>query len=216
RLHSPRFAGACCGAFPGGLLAWWVAPPGRGCIAAACTASINNTGAGEARLIPAQLPAPTTTTSAGDGPGRWRAGPSAAAPAKVRGGGVGGRRPGFGDMDVAEKPPWTGSRRPGRGPPTPPPPRQPPAKAEGRAPRPVIMAPAGPAWAPAVCVWIRHGRPPAPILGLLLLLLRRPRRLHPLHRQMGGQPRARRLRGRRHAGPLVWHPHLRPARLGRP
>src|SRR5690606_33379352 len=72
-------------------------------------------------------------TSAGDGPGRWRAGPSAAAPAKVRGGGVGGRRPGFGDMDVAEKPPWTGSRRPGRGPPTPPPPRQPPATAEGPA-----------------------------------------------------------------------------------
>src|SRR5690606_6948931 len=23
------FAGACCGAFPGGLLAWWVAPPRR-------------------------------------------------------------------------------------------------------------------------------------------------------------------------------------------
>src|SRR5690606_9884877 len=129
RLHSPRFAGACCGAFPGGLLAWWVAPPGRGCIAAACTASINNTGAGEARLIPAQLPAPTTTTSAGDGPGRWRAGPSAAAPAKVRGGGAGGRRPGFGDMDVAEKPPWTGSRPPGPGPPTPPPPRLHPANA---------------------------------------------------------------------------------------
>src|SRR5690606_10288607 len=43
----------------------------------------------------------------------------------------GGRRPGFGDTDVAEKPTWTYSRRPGRGPPTPPPPRQPPAKAEG-------------------------------------------------------------------------------------
>src|SRR5690606_19156785 len=57
----------------------------------------------------------------------------AAAPAMVRGGGVGGRRPGFGDMDVAEKPPWTGSRRPGRGPPTPPPPTQPPATAEGPA-----------------------------------------------------------------------------------
>src|SRR5690606_31776389 len=72
-------------------------------------------------------------TSAGDGPGRWGGGPSAAAPAMVRGGGVGGRRPGFGDTDVAEKPPWTGSRRPGRGPPTPPPPRQPPATAEGPA-----------------------------------------------------------------------------------
>src|SRR5690606_16045627 len=72
-------------------------------------------------------------TSAGDGPGRWRAGPSAAAPAMVRGGGVGGRRPGFGDTDVAEKPTWTYSRRPGRGPPTPPPPRQLPATAEGPA-----------------------------------------------------------------------------------
>src|SRR5690606_25566329 len=82
---------------------------------------------------PAQLPARPTTTSAGDGPGRWRGGPSAAAPARVRGGGVGGRRPGFGDTDVAEKPPWQGSRRPGRGPPTPPPPRQPPATAEGPA-----------------------------------------------------------------------------------
>src|SRR5690554_5758742 len=80
---------------------------------------------------PALSPAHPTTTSASDGPGRWSGGPSAAAPAKLRGGGVGGRRPGFGDTDVAEKPPWTGSRRPGRGPPTPPPPRLQPAAAEG-------------------------------------------------------------------------------------
>src|SRR5690606_5526698 len=66
---------------------------------------------------PVGLVGGAAATSAGDGPGRWRAGPSAAAPAKVRGGGVGGRRPGFGDTDVAENPPWTGSRRPGRGPP---------------------------------------------------------------------------------------------------
>src|SRR5690606_18098813 len=50
-------------------------------------------------------------------------------------------------------------------------PANPQRETTGRAPRPVIVAPAGPAWAPAVCVWIRHGRPPAPILGLLLLLL---------------------------------------------
>src|SRR5690606_25377588 len=111
-------------------------PPGRVCCAAAnsaasaaseesmtCEASARTPQAlATLASTPAQLPARPTTTSAGDGPGRWRGGPSAAAPARVRGGGVGGRRPGFGDTDAAEKPPWMGSRRPGRGPPTPPPP----------------------------------------------------------------------------------------------
>lgn len=121
------FAGACCGAFPGGERR-----PAPGLLPSASDLPPHDASSHRRSLGPPGRVCCAAATSAGDGPGRWRAGPSAAAPAKVRGGGVGGRRPGFGDMDVAEKPPWTGSRRPGRGPPTPPPPRQPPQRPRAR------------------------------------------------------------------------------------
>src|SRR5690606_32650850 len=130
------FAGTWCGAFPGGLGAWRVAPPrheggGAGRRSRQAPSLAANAGPLRASCPPLRT-SPLMTRRRTSG--RWgRQGASAAQPRQARAtvpeGGVagprprrrrrfeevvwGGRRPGFGDTDVAEKPTWTYSRRPG-------------------------------------------------------------------------------------------------------
>src|SRR5690606_1636113 len=74
---------------------------------------------GQGGGVPGAWPQRRRKVRGGGGGGRRRG--------RGRGGGGGGRRPGVGGVDAAPEPPWMGSRRPGRGPPAPPPPRSPPA-----------------------------------------------------------------------------------------